>query len=270
MKEEQIDSDEAEIEKKPKRIRRGASPAATHSGGDVGDDSGEFLVVLTEIGKAGLGIEVDWANRNTLFVKGLKDAGAVPEWNKEHGDRPVRAGDEVVAVNGKGRGEPKVMLAECRGKTKLELRVMRGTEATAKRAVAEGIAGKDKDTAAGAPVAPVAEPAPRNLHPAKLHHFVVVLDMTRFGNLGLDVDWSDGRTLFVKDVLPGAIDEWNKAHVASQVVHTGDRVVAVNGYSDDPEEMVRLCRELVASHQQLQLLMQGPPAPPPKTKVAKK
>merc|ERR1719221_2066466 len=102
-------------------------------------------------------------------------------------------------------------------------------------------------------------PAPRQVKPQE---FIVVLDTRNQSLLGLDVDWTDGRTLYVNSVQPGAIQVWNQQRPAEQV-RSGDRIIAVNGYAGDPVAMASLCRELLGAQQRLQLLVRGPPPPPP-------
>ena len=101
---------------------------------------------LTKV-TSGLGLEVDWADGKTLFIKSvkalldqfhdvlerklvlsyfhfylsysrrccgvnvpriLKAEGAVPHWNKKHAANPVAAGDRIISINGKA-GDPKAI-----------------------------------------------------------------------------------------------------------------------------------------------------------------
>merc|ERR1712129_603491 len=92
---------------------------------------------------------------------------------------------------------------------------------------------------------------------------VVTLDLKRQMMLGIDVDWTDGKTLYIKSVQPGAIQEWNITRTSQEVVQAGSRILAVNGFAGDPVAMAGLCRELCMSQGRLQLLVRGPPLPPP-------
>ena len=82
------------------------------------------------------------------------------------------------------------------------------------------------------------------------------LDLTKVAGLGLEVDWADGKTLFIKSVkvgkggylqvdstssafsvfwqAEGAVPSWNKKHAASAVA-AGDRVISINGKAGDPK-----------------------------------
>lgn len=83
--------------------------------------------------------------------------------------------------------------------------------------------------------------------------------------LGIDADWADGKSLFVKSVMSGAVEDWNKDHHgADDCVRSGDRIVAVNGVAGDAQAMVQECKEKLM----LQLLVRriidsSPPPPPP-------
>jgi len=59
----------------------------------------------------------------------------------------------------------------------------------------------------------------------------------------VDADWADGKTLYIKAVLWGAIDDWNREHGPDEVVRAGDRIMAVNGCTGDAHAMVRECRD---------------------------
>lgn len=74
------------------------------------------------------------------------------------------------------------------------------------------------------------------------NEFKVILDMSGKTILGIDVDWADGKTLYIKSVQLGAVHQWNLAHAPDLEVKPGDRVMAVNGRSGDTAAMVRECR----------------------------
>lgn len=69
--------------------------------------------------------------------------------------------------------------------------------------------------------------------------------------LGLDADWSDGKSLYVKAILSGAIEDWNQMHPGEDAVRPGDRIVAVNGSAGNAQAMVQECRDRLT----LQLLV---------------
>merc|ERR1712054_223680 len=98
---------------------------------------------------------------------------------------------------------------------------------------------------------------------AELSEFLVSLDMRRHSVLGLDVDWTNGKLLYIKALQPGAIEEWNRVNPPDRAVLPGDTVVAVNGYAGDARGMAGLCKELCGAQSQLQLRVRGPPPPPP-------
>lgn len=234
---------------------------------EVGPD--EFLVIL-DMNKTtkGLGIEVDWANGKSLLIKAVKKEGAIPDWNKDHPpNQCIQAEDHVLAVNGK-QGDPKAMLAACRGSKRLKLLVWAHCERpsehpppkrsppkrsrSAKRKLADAEAKLEES---------LAKAQKRRALDTSEH--LVTLDMRRHMFLGLDVDWQNGKTLYIKSVHPGALEEWNRAQPPERVVQAGDSVVAVNGYAGDARGMAGLCKELCGAQGQLQLRIKGPPGPPP-------
>merc|ERR1712060_477245 len=101
--------------------------------------------------------------------------------------------------------------------------------------------------------------------------FPVLLDMRHQSVLGLDVDWTDGQTLYIKSVQPGAVADWNMGHAhTKQVVQPGGRILEVNGFRGDPIAMASLCRELCISHGMLSLVVRGPPLPPSALKARRR
>jgi len=233
----------------------------------VGPD--EFLVKLRMTGKKGLGIEVDWANGMSLRIKSVKSDGAVPDWNKDHPpNQTVQAEDHVISVNGKS-GDPKVMLTECRNKKKLKLLVwahcVRPAESSPACSSNKARDRRNVQQKLAEAEAQLEESRAKVFKKSSSNttDFVVSLDMRRHTLLGLDVDWTNGRTLFIKSIHPGAIEEWNRLCHPSMAVQAGATVVAVNGFSGDAQGMAGLCQELCKSQSQLQLRVRGPPPPPP-------
>jgi len=110
--------------------------------------------------------------------------------------------------------------------------------------VAGGGDRKDEDVSVVEPNAP----AQMAMVPTEFSINVVVTPEKR---LGVDVDWADGKTMFIKAVQPGAVAEWNSNN-PSRAVKVGDRIVAVNGRSGKAEDMVDECK----SKQNLLLLIQ--------------
>lgn len=109
----------------------------------------------------------------------------------------------------------------------------RAVPASVMRMMAPRVA-KAKATASGTPAVPM---------PA-FCEFIVSVNLAGGKLLGLDVDWADGKTLYVKSVQSGAVDDWN-AKNQSRAVKSGDRVVSVNGYSGNAGIMVDECRTSV-------------------------
>eukprot|EP00931_Biecheleriopsis_adriatica_P019735 TRINITY_DN13374_c0_g2_i1.p1 TRINITY_DN13374_c0_g2~~TRINITY_DN13374_c0_g2_i1.p1 ORF type:complete len:1073 (+),score=270.19 TRINITY_DN13374_c0_g2_i1:86-3304(+) len=97
--------------------------------------------------------------------------------------------------------------------------------------------------------------------PAKNQWMVTV---TIGGNtrLGVDADWSDGKTLYIKAVLPGAVQDWNKENPA-KAVQAGDKVISVNGVGGDAQAMVKEIKD----RSLLQLLFQKGTEPEAKEPV---
>lgn len=240
---------------------------------EVGPD--EFMIKLDmSKTKKGLGIEVDWANKRSLLIKAVKPEGAVPDWNKDRQpDQTVMAEDHVLAVNGKA-GDPKAMLNECRTTKKLKMLIWAHCARSSVPAIeppplkrsAKAAAGFDSRKLADAEAQlqeSLARVHQKRNVAAELSEFLVSLDMRRHTVLGLDVDWTNGKLLYIKALQPGAIEEWNRANPPDRGVQPGDTVVAVNGYAGDARGMAGLCKELCGAQSQLQLRVRGPPPPPP-------
>jgi len=80
---------------------------------------------------------------------------------------------------------------------------------------------------------------------------MVTVTISGSNRLGVDADWSDGKTLYIKAILAGAVSEWNKEN-PTKSVQPGDRVISVNGVSGDAQAMVREIKD----RSLLQLLFQ--------------
>lgn len=263
----------------------------------------EFMVTVSLPEGTKLGLDVDWKDGRTLYIKKVLP-GAVMEHNKDTQVQSILGGDRIIAINGQF-DDPKVMLGQCKTQRKLHLlirttrdlgqakgtalvpvamsaaaaaaasraaaaaaEVEKATEAAAEAAKAKA---KEKERAerkaadAKAEVAKAAAAAEAaKVEEAKLRRdFIATLDMTGQPTLGVEVDWADGRSLYVKSVQHGgAIPEWNRTRPPDFYVVPGSRILAVNGYSDNAETMASLCRELIAAQAMVQLRIRGPPLPP--------
>lgn len=273
-KEKKKKSDKAEKAAKMSKVEKQVEKAETDSEPEeVGPD--EFMVKLDMSSKKGLGIEVDWANGKSMLVKSVKPEGAVPDWNKDHPpSHTVMAEDHVIAVNGKS-GDPKVMLNECRTSKKLKLLVwahcVRSTESQPSPQKRAFDPRKLADAEAQLQES-LAKVQQRRMGLPEQTQILVTVDMRRHTILGLDVDWSNSKLLYIKGLQPGAVEEWNRANPPDRTVQPGDTVVAVNGYAGDARGMAGLCKELCSAQSQLQLRVRGPPPPPsgapPKLQIA--
>lgn len=247
-----------------------SSPSEIESDPEVGPD--EFLVKLDMTGKSGLGIEVDWANGKSLLIKSVKSQGAVPYWNRNHPpDQSVQAEDHVISVNKKA-GDPKAMLVECRTKSRLNLVVwahnVRSAEHEHHRRPSFGrtkafresrVERKSRETDPGQTDSNAKSLRARSSR----EDLFVSLDMKDFNVLGLDVLWADGKTLYIKSIVSGAVEDWNQTQKSDKIVNCGDSIAAVNGYGDDARGMAGLCLELCETHSPIQLrIRRVPPAPP--------
>lgn len=72
-----------------------------------------------------LGIDVDTTQGLALLVDAVT-GGLVEEWNRLHPDLQVRAGDQIVEVNGIS-GDAQAIFKECRHAQHLEMRIRHGT-----------------------------------------------------------------------------------------------------------------------------------------------
>eukprot|EP00435_Cladocopium_sp_Y103_P027712 s3001_g6.t2 len=68
--------------------------------------------------------------------------------------------------------------------------------------------------------------------------WMVTVSISGSNRLGVDADWSDGKTLYIKAILAGAVHDWNKEN-PTKAVQPGDRVISVNGVTGDAQAMVR-------------------------------
>eukprot|EP00434_Breviolum_minutum_P007704 symbB.v1.2.006796.t1/scaffold396.1/size242164/23 len=220
---------------------------------DKGERPAEFKVDLDLSGAPGLGLEVDWADGKTLLIKSIKAEGAVPLWNKSNPTQPIAAGDRVLSINGTS-GDPKAMLAVCKQQKKLALLVRNGSASNITSAVQTAVAEQSKVAKPSAP---------------KFFEFNVTVDMSFHTQLGLDVDWANDKSLYVRHLQAGAVEEWNRQHPAHLSVHAGDRIIAVNGFSEDAEGMLSLCRDLTQSRSSFLLRVRGPPPPPSENKESR-
>ena len=67
---------------------------------------------------------------------------------------------------------------------------------------------------------------------------MVTVSVSGSNSLGMDADWGDGKTLYIKAILAGAVSDWNKEN-PTKAVQPGDRVISVNGVTGDAQAMVR-------------------------------
>lgn len=219
----------------------------------------EFMVTVALQDGVKLGLDVDWKDGRTLYVKKVLP-GAIDSYNKEHMVRAIEGGDRIIAINGQF-DDPKAMLNECKTQRKLELLVRTSRELT----TAEGLVPQGKGKTQEA------QPSQKSqfLEIPRPVEFIASLEMAEQAKLGIEVDWADGRTLYVKSLSGGAVHEWNRVRPLDYNLQPGTRILAVNGYADSAEKMVSLCKELISAHAFLQLRVQGPPSLPLETPTGK-
>lgn len=71
-------------------------------------------------------------------------------------------------------------------------------------------------------------------------HLTTTLHRQGRQQLGIDVDFEDGATLLVVEVLPGGIvDTYNRSKPRKQI-KVGDRICKVNGIHGDPEQLMAI------------------------------
>jgi len=76
----------------------------------------------------------------------------------------------------------------------------------------------------------------------ELRDFSITLNKADGATLGIDVDRSDGITLYIRSVTPGGlVERWSKANPELAVME-GDRIVKVNSISGSALELLRECR----------------------------
>lgn len=239
-------------------------------------------------GKKKLGLDVDWGDGRTLYIKAVLQDGSVEAYNRGcPSDKVVRAGDRIIAIN-KQFDDPQAMLKECRkiGKAQLLVRTRerkpeeekpaktsrkerprsrsrdRDRDKERGRSKSSASGGKRKRSRSQEPqkeAAKVLEPPPAPFEPAE---FNLWLDTGRQQLLGIEVDWINKKNLYIRAVQNGAITDWNRDCPTAKVVSPGDRIISVNGFGDDSEAMANLLRDLVTSQARFQMRVRGPPLPP--------
>lgn len=239
----------------------GASGTATPLPGFVGWEleSDEFIVEVVLAGKDILGLDVDWADGKTLYIKGIK-LGVIKDWNNAHKFEAVQPGDRVIAINGVA-DDPDAMLGQCRNRGKLKLLIRGQENRTTLRKKAE-LAAKEAELAkaslGGKREAPKAEETSLALPEIGPEETLVTIE-TNGVALGLDVDWCDGKSLYIRAILTGAISAWNDGRAGDEAIAPGDTITAVNGVAKDPQAMLHQFK----TQRRLQLRIRGPPQPPP-------
>eukprot|EP00927_Polykrikos_kofoidii_P054184 TRINITY_DN48649_c0_g1_i1.p1 TRINITY_DN48649_c0_g1~~TRINITY_DN48649_c0_g1_i1.p1 ORF type:complete len:280 (+),score=42.53 TRINITY_DN48649_c0_g1_i1:250-1089(+) len=206
----------------------------------------EFTISVHLSGKDILGLDVDWGDGKTLYIKGVK-SGVVKDWNRDHPSEVVRGGDRVIGVNGIA-DDPDAMLAECRNRGHLTLLIRGQEDRTSLKAKP-----RDEPPMVSQDVGPELS--------AGANESLITLD-TSGQPLGIEVDWVSGCALYIRSMQSGALEDWNTAHDPERAVLPGDTIVAVNGFAGDAAVMIRHCQ----NNRRMQLLVRRPP-PPPSTPV---
>jgi hypothetical protein len=133
-----------------------AAPAAPPA--ETLGTEGDFKINLENpTSDADLGLVVNCPEKKYILVESIKEAGLVPSWNKTNENTPemqVKAGDFIVAINGKF-GDSDAMMAECKAQS-VSLAVKRAPQAAAP--AAEAPLAEATATAAPAAEEPAAEP----------------------------------------------------------------------------------------------------------------
>merc|ERR1712048_1386518 len=116
-------------------------------------------------------------------------------------------------------GDPKGMLRECKTQKQLQLLLRTPRELPGKQGAPPGAVDTDPKGLSNAATRHDATPALAlpGIAP-KPHEFTINLDMRNQRFLGLDVDWTDGKTLYIKSVQSGAMQDWNRVCSPEQVV----------------------------------------------------
>merc|ERR1712232_113505 len=175
-------------------------------------------------------------------------------------DRPTEAvspGDRVIAINGIA-DDPDAMLGQCRNRGKLKLLVRGQVDRASFRKKQELAAAKGfRD--APKPLADAKENKPSDAKDGGSPDEPVVGIETAGRSLGLDVDWCDGKSLYIRAIQAGAIHDWNQGQPGDQQIQPGDTITAVNGCAMDPQAMLHQFK----TQRRLELRLRGPPPPPP-------
>lgn len=179
------------------------------------------FITIDRSSGARLGITVDTEDGVSLRLDRISE-GLIMEWNEANPGRILRAGDRIVAVNGVRADVPSIV-EQCSSNGVLELEIQ-----PAQHCMSEEAASVELD----------AETAGLTFGP-----HVVVLDRTHGAKLGLDVEFSDGKSLRIEAIADGGlVDAWNVAN-PKQLVSVGDHIVQVNDASHDAIEIAKECQK---------------------------
>lgn len=257
MTAEETKSDAKDATKKAtttKTVQIKADVKAAFAGWELEVD--EFIVEVMLAGTDILGLDVDWKDGKTLYVKGIK-TGVVQQWNKERPTEAVSPGDRVIAINGIA-DDPDAMLGQCRNRGKLKL-LVRGQGDRAAFKKKQELAAVKGFRDAPQPLLDTKQSKPSDAKDGGAADGPVVVIETAGRSLGLDVDWCDGKSLYIRGIQAGAIHDWNQGQPSDERIQPGDTIIAVNGCAMDPQAMLHQFK----TQRRLELRLRGPPPPPP-------
>lgn len=81
----------------------------------------ESEIELEKLPGQTLGLTIDFSNGKTLKIAGINKGGVADLWNQKFPDKMMETGDEIVEVNGEGRGDRKELMERLKWDDKLRL-----------------------------------------------------------------------------------------------------------------------------------------------------
>eukprot|EP00928_Gymnodinium_smaydae_P099971 TRINITY_DN9692_c0_g1_i1.p1 TRINITY_DN9692_c0_g1~~TRINITY_DN9692_c0_g1_i1.p1 ORF type:complete len:847 (+),score=175.30 TRINITY_DN9692_c0_g1_i1:109-2649(+) len=220
---------------------------------------GMFAVDIDRSRGSRLGIDIEHRDGRTLEVVHVSGDGLICRWNQLNPSKQVHTGDIIIEVNGV-RGNSEQLVRQAERLSPLNIIVRRAVDPASDAAMGEEVG---SFTVAGVSRHLQSESQlefddeddnlldEENLSPESLYS--IILDKSRGGRLGAQVDHENGRTLLIQSIGYGLLEEWNKFNMDRRVSR-GDRIIEVNGIRGDSVRLVNEC----CKNQLLRITLQVP------------
>lgn len=78
--------------------------------------------------------------------------------------------------------------------------------------------------------------------------FCVTVERAPAETIGINLDVTDGSALLIVDILPGAIQAWNDAHIGEMTLQVNDRIIEANGAVGDSDKLLTALKQNTTWH----------------------